>query len=80
MWFATPAGRGKRDMKYVGKLEMVLLIRVTGNPATLRQIHSFPAKQSTLYLFNDTIPNRLGLIGSLQRKTKILKGKEETPL
>jgi hypothetical protein len=29
MWFATPAKRGKRDMMHVGKLERVLLIRVT---------------------------------------------------
>jgi hypothetical protein len=32
MRFATPAGTGKRDMKYIGKFEKVLLISVTQPP------------------------------------------------
>jgi len=42
-------------MKYVGKLEKVVLIRV--NLVTLRQVHHFPTSQPPLYLFNNTVLN-----------------------
>lgn len=37
-----------------------------GNPVTLGHIHTFPTSQPPLDLFNDTVPNRLGLIGGPQ--------------
>jgi hypothetical protein len=43
-----------------------------GNLTTLRQVHYFSISQMMLYLFNDIIPNRLGLIGGPQQKTKTL--------
>jgi hypothetical protein len=51
----TPIGWGKRDMKYVRRLVKVLLIKVTLPP-----LHHLPFSQTTLYLLNDVIPNRLG--------------------
>jgi len=55
-------------MKYIGKLESVLLIRVTLPPLD-KYIIFQPANQH--YIFNNTVTNRLGLIGGPQRKTKI---------
>ena len=73
MWFTTPIGREKRDMKYLGKLERILLI---GNSTILRQVHYFPTSQLTRFLLNNTVPNRLCLIRGSQWKTKILQTPE----
>ena len=57
IWLATPTRRGNRDMKYVGNLESVLIIRVT-LPHFDKYILFQLANQSS-YLFNNTIPNKL---------------------
>jgi hypothetical protein len=70
MRFATPTRIGKRDMKYMVKLERVLFIRITR--PLLDKYRCFQLADQR-YLFNNTVLNRLGLIGSPQGKTKIFQ-------
>jgi len=69
---------GKRD-KYVGRLERVLFIKVILPPLDVYMIHLLSTSQPPLNLFNNTIPNRLGLKTGSQRETKVLQGQRRNP-
>ena len=74
MRFATPARRGNKDMKYVGKLESMLFIRVT-----LISLDKHIIFQSTVYLFSNIVANRLGLIGAPNERPKYFKMAKKKP-
>jgi hypothetical protein len=71
MQLTTPTGRGKEGQEI--RWQIVKCVLNKGNPTTLRQLHHFPTSQPTPSLFNNPIPNILGLIGGPQRNTMILQ-------
>jgi hypothetical protein len=50
-----------------------------GDLATLGQIQHFSTCQPMFYLFSNTIPNMLCLIGSSNGRPRYLTGREDTP-
>ena len=54
-------------MKYLGKLDKMLLIRVTLPP-----LNKYDIFQLTFNHLNNIVSNMFGLVGSPQQKTKIL--------
>jgi len=76
---ATPARRGKRDIKYIGKWERVLLIKVIIPPLDNldKYIIFQPAKQRSIFSIKPSQID-LALKGAPNDRPRYLKGKEDT--
>jgi hypothetical protein len=74
---ATPTRRGKIYMKYIGKLDKVLLIKVILLPFDKYNLFH-PAKRYSIFLIKPS-QIALALKKAPNGRLKYFKGKEETP-
>jgi hypothetical protein len=66
---ATLTGIGNNDKKIYGDVGERTINK--SQLSTLRQVHPLPTHQPPFHFFNNTIPNRGGLVRSTQRQTQI---------
>jgi len=77
MRLATPTSRGKKDMKYVGQLDRVLLINVIFPPLD-KYILFQPANRCSIFSIT---PSQIDLVlkKASNRRPRYFIGKKETP-